>query len=186
MHKRKLQSLAGHLRRIFGLISQFRRRNHMIRLKMAFCADLEWWHVFVSSWNEVSLLKRVRSHKVMVHIWSDASGTWGCGALWDSQWFQIAWDSVCQFAAAAIAPKELLPIIVAVAIWGHSWVRVTVVCHCDSTSVVAAINGSYCRDLAMAHMLRCLFFLEPRFDLSLSAVHVPGGGGRIGGGHLTQ
>ena len=47
-------------------------------------------------------------------------------------------------------------------------------CHCDNQAVVAAVRGGYCKDPPMAHMLRCLFFLEAKFDLTLSAVHVPG------------
>ena len=26
-----------------------------------------------------------------VEVWTDASGTWGCGA-WDGQWLQVAWS----------------------------------------------------------------------------------------------
>lgn len=69
--KKEPQSLAGHLshackvvrpgrrflRGLFGLISQFRRRDHMIRLNSVFRADLEWWHVFASSWNGVSMMQ---------------------------------------------------------------------------------------------------------------------------------
>ena len=70
--------------------------------------------------------------------------------------------------------KELLPIIVAAAIWGPSWRGATVLCHSDNEAVVTAVKSGYCRDLTLAHMLRCLFFLEAQFDASLSAVHVPG------------
>ena len=49
-----------------------------------------------------------------------------------------------------------------------------VLCHCDNEGVVAALKGGYCKDPTLAHMLRYLFFLEAKFDLSLSAVHVPG------------
>ena len=69
--KRELQSLAGHLnhackvvrperrflRGIFGLLSQFGRRDHMIRLNAGFRADLEWWHAFVADWNGVSMIR---------------------------------------------------------------------------------------------------------------------------------
>jgi len=68
--KKELQSLAGHLshackvarprrrflRGVFGLISQFRRQDHRIRLNAAFRAYLEWWHVFADSWNGVSMM----------------------------------------------------------------------------------------------------------------------------------
>ena len=186
--KRELQSLAGHLshackvvrpgrrflRGVFGLISQFGRQDHRIRLNGAFRADLEWWHVFVGSWNGVSMMLRENLQSPEVEIWSDASGSWGCGALWGTQWCQVAWKGWPGFASASIAAKELLPIVVAVAVWGSAWKGATVLCHCDNQAVVAAIRGGYCRDPAMAHMLRCLFFLEAKFEVVLTAVHVPG------------
>ena len=186
--KRELQSLAGHLnhackvirpgrrflRGVFGLLSQFHRQDHMIRLNAAFRADLEWWHVFASSWNGVSLMWGDRAQAPSIEIWSDASGSWGCGAWWNVEWFQIEWKDWPAFAGASIAAKELLPIIVAAAVWGPHWGGSVVLCHCDNEGVVAALKGGYCKDPTLAHMLRCLFFLEAKFDLSLSAVHVPG------------
>ena len=183
--KRELQSLAGHLnhackvvkpgrrflRGVFGLISQFRRRDHRVRLNTAFRADLEWWHTFAGSWNGVSMIRREGPD---VDIWSDASGSWGSGALWGGKWFQVPWGEWPAFREASIAAKELLPIIVAAAVWGAAWVGSTVCCHCDNQSVVASVRGGYCKDASMVHMLRCLFFLEAKFSLTLTAVHVPG------------
>ena len=63
---------------------------------------------------------------------------------------------------------------VAAVVWGPHWGGSVVLCHCDNEGVVAALKGGYCKDPTLAHILRCLFFLEAKFDLSLSAVHVPG------------
>ena len=93
--KRELQSLAGYLnhackvvrpgrrflRRIFSLMSQFGRQDHIIRLNGAFRADLEWWRIFVDSWNGISMMLKESWQTPGVEIWSDASGSWGCGAL---------------------------------------------------------------------------------------------------------
>ena len=133
--KRELQSLAGYLnhackvirpgrrflRGVFGLLSRFERTDHMIRLNAAFRADMEWWHVFAEKWNGVSMLRNVAFQSPSVEIWSDASGSWGCGAFWGPQWFQVQWSGWPGFTGASIAAKELLPIIVATAIWGPSW-----------------------------------------------------------------
>ena len=54
---------------------------------------------------------------------------------------------------ASIAAKELLPIIVATAIWGPSWRGSTVLCHCDNEVVVAAVKSGYCVWSSL-----CLFF----------------------------
>ena len=186
--KRELQSLAGHLnhackvvrpgrrflRGVFGLLSHFKKPTHMIRLNAAFRADLEWWHSFVSSWNGVSMMLRESLQSPGVAIWSDASGSWGCGALWGDQWCQVPWSEWPGFASASIAAKELLPIVVATATWGSAWRGSVVMCHCDNEAVVASIKGGYCRDPKMAHMLRCLFFLEARFEIMLTATHVAG------------
>ena len=106
-----------------------------------------------------------------IHIWSDASGAWGCGALCETQWVQVVWSEWPNFATSSIAVKELLP-------YNSSHCHVgsilTVCCHCDNQSVVAMVRGGYCRDPAMAHMLRCLFFLEAKYDIILTARHVPG------------
>ena len=47
-------------------------------------------------------------------------------------------------------------------------------CHCDNQSVVDVVRGGYGRDSRLTLMLRCLFFLEAKFDCSLSAMHVLG------------
>ena len=83
----------------------------MIRLNSAFRADMEWWHVFASTWNGVSLVRDVSQHSPAFEIWSDASGGWGCGAVWEDQWFQVQWSEWPGFVGASIAAKELLPII---------------------------------------------------------------------------
>ena len=98
----------------------------------------------------------------------------GCGAWWESKWFQVEWSKWPVFAQASIAAKELLPVIVAVALWGPQWMGSSVLCHCDNESVVAVVRGGYCKDPSLAHMLRCLFFLEAKFDVVLTAAHVPG------------
>ena len=42
---------------------------------------------------------------------SDASGSWGCGAVWQQAWLQRQWDR--EWADENIAAKELVPIAVA-------------------------------------------------------------------------
>ena len=50
-------------------------------------------------------------------FWSDASGTWGCGALNDDlPWFKVQWPESWQ--QIHIAAKEMVPVVLAVAIWG--------------------------------------------------------------------
>ena len=53
-------------------------------------------------------------------VTSDASGTFGCGAFClERGWFQLAWPS--SWCDVHIAAKELVPVVVALSLWGHSW-----------------------------------------------------------------
>lgn len=127
--------------------------------------------MFASAWNGISLMREVAP---TVEIWSNASGSLGYGAIWDTHWCQVGWSQWPDFAGASMAAKKLLPIVVAVVIWGSQWRGATVLCHCDNEAVVASLKASYCKEPMLAHMLRCLFFVEAKYDMSLSALHIPG------------
>ena len=104
------------VRRIIELLSVARSRDQWVRLNASTCSDLTWWEVFLEGWNGVSMMPRFSMPVITVE--SDASGCWGCGARWGSQWLQWQWPEAAQ--RWQIAPKELLPILFAVAILGTS------------------------------------------------------------------
>ena len=114
-----------------------------------------------------------------VHIWTDASGSYGCGA-WDpasGEWIQLQWNAVNrqdEMAEESITAKELLPIVLACAVWGRRWVGQVVRVSCDNTGTVAEVNLGYSRSPQIMHLLRCLFFIRAHFQLEVWASHIPG------------
>ena len=157
------------LRRLIILLSSVRSEFHMIRLNAEFRSDLKWWRSFAALWNGVAL---VENGSEVVALATDASGSWGAGGWSDKRWFQFQWPPPT--SAMPIAVKELVPIAVALAVWGRGWACQRVLCHCDNTAAVAAVQSRYSRHPVMAAILRCMFFMEARFHCSLSATHVPG------------
>ena len=105
-------------------------------------------------------------------ITSDASGSWDCGAFYLSHWFQIAWGG--PVAESSITVKELVPIVVAVALWGRPWAGGIVLARCDNAAVVAMINKGTCKEQECMHQLRCLSFIGAEFNFNLVATHVEG------------
>lgn len=158
------------LRRALSLLSVAKQRHHHIRLNKEFRSDLQWWKTFAPHWNGSSLIIHDKSPEQ--HVFSDASGTWGCGAWHGTRWFQLEWDG--RTREACIAVKELVPIIIAAVIWGESWRGGRVLAHCDNVAVVAVINSRCCRDGRLMQLLRCLFFIEAHFQFRLTATHIPG------------
>ena len=103
---------------------------------------------------------------------TDASGSWGCGARWGSWWLQWNWEGPS--IEWPISPKELLPILFAVAVWGEHWGGRLVECHYDNMAVVAVVNSGWSQDKTLMHLLRCLFFMAAHFQVHIRATHISG------------
>ena len=104
-------------------------------------------------------------------IISDASGSWGCVVLCAGRWFQLPWPPSCK--DTPISPKELVPIVVALALWGPKWEGQNVVCFCNNMAVVFAVNKGSARDPRLMRLLRITAFFCGAYKVTLSARHVP-------------
>ena len=134
--RRELESLVGKLahasrvirpgktfmRRLYELLAGTRRAHHHICLNAAFRSDLQWWALFMESWNGVTIMSGTADS---VDVWTDTSGSFGCGAVCPSlrQWIQLAWPPGHPARKGSqdksILWKELVPIVLAGAIWGN-------------------------------------------------------------------
>ena len=68
---------------------------------------------------------------------SDAAGSWGCGATSENQWFQLQWPPQFTDTSHSIAEKEMVPVVISAAIWGHMWKGKHVLFHCDNECVLS-------------------------------------------------
>ena len=160
------------MRRMFDLLYTVHRPSNSktpIRLNRGFRSDLAWWRTFVSRWNGVSFLPPP-SYLPQLVITSDASGSWGCGAWHRNAWFQLEWD--CRSISLSIAEKELIPIILAGAAWGHLWHSRQVVCQCDNQTVVACLKSRTSRQAGLMHLIRCLVFIEAYYCFYLHPSYI--------------
>ena len=184
--KRDFQSLLGHLshassvvrpgrifvRHLIDASCQASAPHHYIRLNQECRADLSWWIEFGRSWNGSSLWP---PNPPSFSCYTDASGNWGCGAILSTPpqlWFQLRWPD--SWLRNNIAAKEMVPIVVAAAIWGHHWSGKKVLFRSDNSATVAAVQSGSARDPSLRHLLRCLFFIAATRQFDYSATHIPG------------
>ena len=182
---RQFQSLVGHLvhaSQVLPLGRAFLNRllplshevmgNTARRLNTAAKADLAWWLTLCQHWEGISthqfLLLQDPSH----HLFTDASGSWGCGAWSLPLWLQVSWQDFPPLNSIAI--KELFPIVLACAVWGPRWQGSSILCHCDNTAAVHQTNTLHARDPQASHLLRCLAYFQALFDIRIRAVHIAG------------
>ena len=102
----------------------------------------------------------------------DASGSWGCGAFSGDKWFQIKWPQTLK--GSHITVKELVPIVLAAAVWGCEQAGQNVIALCDNSAVVAVLRKGNSRGQPVMHLMRCLAFLKAHFQFTPFASHICG------------
>ena len=178
--KRELLSLIGllnhaaqpgraFLRNLINISTTVDSLDHRVHLNRAAREDLAWWHTFLKNWNGVGVLPPTTP---VHYLTSDVSGGWGCGATYRNLWLQLSWPS--HWSRITIAPKEMAPIVLAMALWGPQWAGSRVCSLCNNAAVVCAINKKSARDPTLSRLLRLLALLCAVYDITLTARHQPG------------
>ena len=123
----------------------------------------------MNTWNGISLFWESRRSNPDIQIWSDASGSWGCGALSQGKWFQLQWTTPLK--SLSIAHKERIPIVIAGFVWSKQWAASIVQFITDNEAVATILNKLYCWDMGL---LRCLVFCAAKYNFWFTGVHTPG------------
>ena len=155
--------------RMYRAAACLRKLSHFTRLTRGFRSDLRWWHLFATHWNGLSFINGSTPNHAIV---TDASGFWGCGAVFGSQWMQLAWSK--EWARMDIMAKELVPIVLSCAVWEPLLSGSSVEFKCNNSSVVDSITKGSSKELMVMHLLRCLWFFSAHFDIKILACHIPG------------
>ena len=182
--RRELESLLGHLshaatviragcpflRQLFSLLPAAPKPYHHVRLNLGARADLAWWDCFTQGWNGMSFFPLASPTHF---ITSDASGSFGCGAFSTAfGWFQVEWPA--QWRDIEITAKEMVPIVVAAAVWGCHWRQLCICFYCDNMAVVDLLKKRSSPHPLLMHLLRCFFFYSAFFSFDFVVEHVEG------------
>ena len=160
------------VQRMYSTAMKVRELDYFTRLNRDFRSDLHWWHTFLQDWNGASLLQPTSvAHPDMI-LQTDASGSWGCAAVFETKWFQWQWSE--DWSPVVIMVKELVPIMLACAVWGPQMARKTVLFQCDNMGVVAAVQKGACKEQHAMHLLRWLWFFTAYYDIAISIEHIAG------------
>ncbi len=82
--------------------------------------------------------------------------------------------SLNQLGTGIITVEELVPIVIAAAVWGSEWKGKTVKAWCDNTAVVSIVNHGSSRNKEAMHLARCLAFITAKGEFEMIAAHIRG------------
>lgn len=185
--KRELQSLIGllsfaakvvppgrtFLRRMIDISTSVPFSDDTITLTDDFTKDMQWWHLFIDDWNGKSFFmypKWITS--TTLKLFTDSSGTIGYGAYFDKKWLQGRWSE--DQINNSIQWKELFPIVLASATWGHLWTKKCISFVCDNEAVATVVCSGTSKCPKIMQLLRQLFLCAAKFNFSATAQHTPG------------
>ena len=96
-----------------------------ITLNEGFSLDIQWWTAFTTPWSGRSFFLLPNwTLAPDLELYTDSSGTIGYGAYCNGEWFNGRWTP--EQASYRIQYKELYPIVLATAVWGHNWTTLKV------------------------------------------------------------
>lgn len=160
------------LRRLIDLTAKVTKPHHHITLTSEARKDMATWLLFLESFNgRPFLLPNKWCSSLELRLESDASGL-GFAAILGSHWLQGRWPP--SWHDHHITIKELLPIVLAIRVWGQLLQNHRILFLCDNMAVVYIINSQTSRDSNIMCLVRTLVVASMKFNIVFRAKHVPG------------
>ena len=160
------------LRRLINLTRGVTNPVHFIKLTSEARKDLQAWKIFLDQFNGRFLcLPNKWSSSNTIKLYTDASG-FGFAAVYGSNWFQGRFPD--DWKHVNIAIKELLPISLAVRLWGQKMANSRILFMSDNISVVQIINSQTSRDSVLMDMVRSLVVSTMTHNIDFKSKHIPG------------
>ncbi|CAG2240942.1 unnamed protein product [Mytilus edulis] len=183
--KRELLQLLGHLNfasrvilpgrsfvsYLIGLSTTVNDLHHYVKLDKECRVDLEFWLLFLSSWNGVNMF-----YSRQFYSSYDASSTKGFGGYFKGEWFYSSWPSNIAYPdkTFSMAFLELYPIVVSAILWGSQWTTKRILFWCDNEATVAIVKKGRSKCLQIMKLMRKLTWCACKYNFHFSAKHVPG------------
>ena len=161
------------LHRLINLTVGVKRPRHFIRLNRETKTDLRLWLTFLESYNGKSFfLDYIWLSSAKLHLYTDAAGLLGYGAVFGAHWFFSPWPH--SWIGRNIIVLEMFPIVISVSIWASDPANKCILFHTDNLGLVEVINRKTIKDRQLLVVLRELILQCLKHNILFRAVHVPG------------
>ena len=160
------------LRRLIALTMGIQNPKRPITLDQETRRDLSAWLLFIKHFNGTAMFLHDRwIQSTNLHFYTDSSGAVGFAGVFGNHWFNGAWDE--SWIDRDISIKEMLPVVIALEVWGHL-IRDHCICfHIDNQAVVHIINKQSAKDPFMMVLVRRFVLASMKFNILFKAVHIP-------------
>ena len=166
------------IRRLYSLTAGL-LPHYYVRLDKEHKSDLHMWLQFLESYNGIDLYSDILAiHSNTFHLFSDASQSHGCGAFFNSHWFNLAWPS-SWWRNQNITFLEITPIALALDTWGHYFTNSTLVIHTDNLSLVHVLSNQTSKEPLVMIWVRQIVLATLKLNIYIEVEHISGENNRL-------
>ena len=149
--------------------------HHRIKLNAEFQGDIEWWLMYLPTWNGVSFLYDTEwTSSLDIELYTDASDK-GFGCYFQGQWCQG------KFPAKSFGDKqmsinwhELYAVTMALALWGPQLGGKHLLFHCNNASVVHIMAKVSSHSKTMMVLVCSFTLLTMHHNVHVKIQHIAG------------
>ena len=164
------------LRRLVNLTVGISAPHHHRNINKDARKDLAAWLLFLDKYNGISVFSDSHwSSSDIIRLYTDSSDQ-GFAAVFGKQWFQGAWpeDWTVTKGNKNIALLELVPIVLAMDIWGDKLTGKKIIFMCDNQALTYIINKSSSRHPEIMALVRRLVVTCMLKNIYIYSEHIPG------------
>jgi hypothetical protein len=172
-----IRSGRAFIRRFYDAMLGPYKPHHHIRLTAAIKSDLQLWFTFLEKFNGVTFFPEeswLDSDVLQFYTDSAGSNSLGCGAYFQGRWFFLPWPKWWenQEIMKDMTFLELIPVVIAVEIWGHLLEKKKVVFHIDNLALVSIINKQTSKSKRTMELVRRLVLKLMLNNVVFKAKHI--------------
>ena len=182
IHKKKLESLHGYLNFCASIIPSGRTfirslakfmhsKSPWVSISSQIREDLLIWLEFLNDFNgRAMFLSSATDSPQVLNLGSDSSGSWGCGAIFEEEYFSLEWPS--SIPRNNLALLEFYPIVLATHVWVSKMSNKSISISCDNMAVVYIINKLKSQDPTIMQLLRIFTIQCLKLNIWFQASHI--------------
>jgi hypothetical protein len=140
-----------------------------------FHKDVIWWHTFMAKYNGVSIMLTEQWSQPDITFTSDSClsgfGAWNPTAR---TYMKGKFPTHIIDTTQHINQLELLTIVLAAKLWGHTWRGKRILVRCDNEASCMVINNGKSKDAFMMSCVREMAFVCATTECEIKALHIPG------------
>ncbi|KAK6185508.1 hypothetical protein SNE40_007726 [Patella caerulea] len=165
------------LRRMYDAMCGIREKHHYIRITKSLREDMLTWLHFLENFNGETFFPEsewLSSDTLNLFTDSSGNGLLGCGAYFAGQWVYFGWPKAWENKSilADITFLELVPIVIALELWGFRFSNKRLLLHVDNMALVRILNTCTSKSKRVMSLIRPLLMVFLKHNIVFRATHV--------------